>query len=58
MVRNTFPMLRKIFFVREHQQKVLVTIRGFWPFKGVGALSDSVNKEIFVTKIFLSDNAE
>ena len=56
MVCKNFPMLRKISFVREHQQKPLVS--EFWLFKGVGTLSDSVKKEKFVTKIFLSDNAE
>ena len=58
MVCNTFPMLRKISFVREHRQKTLVMLSGFWLFKGVGNLSDSVKKVNFVTKIFLSDNAE
>ena len=50
MVRNPFPMLRKIFFVREHRQKTLVMLSGFWPFKGVGDLSDSIKKGKFVTK--------
>ena len=55
---NTFPMLRKISFVREQGQKTLVILSRSWPFKGVGVLGDSVIKGKFVTKIFLSDNIE
>ena len=55
---NTFPMLRKISFVREHGQKTLVILSRSWPLKGVGFLGDSVIKGKFVTKIFLSDNIE
>ena len=58
MVCNTFPVMHKISFVREHRQKTIVILSGFWPFKGVGGLSDSVKKGKFLTKIFLSDNAE
>ena len=58
MVCNTFPMLHKISFVREHQQKTHVTLRRFWSFKAVEGLSDSVKKWKFVTKVFLSDNAK
>ena len=64
MVRNTFPMLCKISFMREHRQKTLVMLsqdfgclRG-WMGWGEGGLSDSVKKGKFVKKIFLSDNAE
>ena len=55
---NTFPMLHKISFFREHWQNILVTICGFCLFKAVEGLSDFVRKEKFVTKIFLSDIAE
>ena len=48
MVCNTFPMMHKISFVREHRQKTIVILSGFWPFKGVGGLSDSVKKGKFV----------
>ena len=58
MMCNTFPMLRKISFVREQGQKTLVILSRSWPFKGVGVLGDSVIKGKFVTKIFLSDNIE
>ena len=60
MVCKTFPILRKISFVRDHQQKTLIMLSGFSPFKfeGLWGFSDFVKKGKFVTKIFLSDNAE
>ena len=62
MVCNTFPMLRKISFAREHQRKTLVMLsENFGCFRwwvGGGGLSDSVKKGKFVTKIFHLDNAE
>ena len=58
MVCNTFPTLHKISFVRDHRQKRLIMHSRFWSFKAVGGLSDSVKKGKFMTKIFLSDNAE
>ena len=60
MVCNTFPMLRKISFVREHWQKNPVMInKDFGCLRGweVG-LSDPIKKGKYGTKIFLSDNAE
>ena len=62
MVCNTFPMLRKISLVRELQQKTLVMLSedfGCLRRSGRGRVEyDSVKKGKFVTKIFLSDNAE
>ena len=52
MVCNTFPILREISFMREHRQKPLVMLSGFWPFKGIGGFSDSVKKGKFVKKPF------
>ena len=46
-------------YVREHRQKILVTLRGFWQLRGWregGGLSESVKKGKFVTKMFFSDN--
>ena len=58
MVCNTFPILREISFMREHRQKPLVMLSGFWPFKGIGGFSDSAKKGKFVKKTFLSNNAQ
>ena len=30
--------------LRQHQQKTLITLSGFWPLRGWGSLSESVKK--------------
>ena len=47
-----------IFLLREHRQKNLVTLSGFWLLRGCRGLSESVKKGKFATKILFSDNDE
>ena len=44
--------------LREHHQNNFVVLSGFWPLRGWEALSESIRKGRFVTKIFFSDNIE
>ena len=61
MVCDTFPMLHKLSFVREHRQRTLVMLsEDFGGLRGWGGrgLSDSIKKGKIVINIFLSDNAK
>ena len=39
-------------FIREHRQKIFVTLSRFWALRGWEGLSEFVKKEKFVEKIF------
>ena len=41
---STFTIMVHTTKLREHQQKTLITLSGFWPLRGWGSLSESVKK--------------
>ena len=45
-------VLKKKNAIREHRQKILITLSEFWLLSGCEGLSESVKKGKFVTKFF------
>ena len=55
VVMSTLPLA---YFIREHRQKALVTLSGFWPLGGGGVWANPLKKEDLSRKYLFSDIVE